>query len=276
MRSFRTAIVLVLAAGVGRPQNQEPIPDPQVMKERALARLTQEEKDLERYSCSVYEVEDDLNADGSSKRTQTHDYERFFVKGQQIDHELKKDGKPLGDRDARKEQERTDKEVRKYSDPQKLAKVENENQKELNNFMRAVRYSNGHREMRDAGPVIVYDMTGDPSFKPSNVEQRFAKALTGRVWLDEKTGSPVELYFKTNQDVKMGGGLVFSLHKGFHLHLTMQRLPQGGWIMKAIDLQGDGTAMMFMHPRFRDRQTISQCKVYSVDSQFVVSPPKTN
>jgi len=254
-------------------ESVQPLPDPQLMKQRALARMKQEEKDLERYSCTVDEIEDDLNADLSVKRTQTRRYERFFVNGQQIDHLLEKDGKELAGNEAKKEQQRTDKEVRKYSDKKNVEKIQDENAKQLNTFMRALRYKNGRRETRETGPVIVYDMAGDPAFKATNVEERFAKALIGTIWLDEKTGNPAEVYFKTSQDVKFAGGLVFSLHKGFHLHLEMQRVAEGDWIMKAVDLQGDGTAMLFMHPRFRDRQTVSKCRIYSVESQSVVSPP---
>ena len=80
------------------------------------------EKNLERYECLVNSQLDELNADGGVRKHKSEQREQFFVNGQMIEHTLARDGLELTGNDAKKEQERVDKQVKKYSDPKKLRK----------------------------------------------------------------------------------------------------------------------------------------------------------
>ena len=154
-----------------------------------------------------------------------------------------------------------------------MQKAQREDDKQRETFLRFQQYFNGHRESRDGRSIVVYDMRGDPRQKPHTLLERFAEALTGRIWLDEQTGSPVEFTFRTGQDIKIGGGLLANLHKGFALHLTMQRLPEGVWLEKTVDVRGDASAALFAHPRFHIASEVSSCHVYGVDSSYTLHKP---
>ncbi len=252
---------------------QSPLPDPQEMKARAVANMKKSEEALENYSCIVREQDDELNADGSIKHHHSTEQEQFYVNGVEIDHTLRKDGKPLAGGAAKKEQERVDKEVKKYSDPKQVQKTEAEEEKQVNLFLQALRFENGRREMRDDRSIIVYDLSGDPQFHPRNIEGRFAQALTGRIWLDEQSGTPVEMRVHTDRDVKIGGGLLANVHKGFRFHLLQQREPDGAWILKSLEGNGDARAALFLHPRFRFRQDLDRCHLFSVNTKETTGHP---
>jgi hypothetical protein len=257
-----------------------PLPDPRELKQRAEASMRKSERDLENYSCIVRVQEFDLNADGYVKHQHQRVEERFYVNGMEINHAESRDGKPLTGGDAKKEQERVDKEVKKYSDRTKVEKEQAEDDKQADTFLRALSFYNGRREKRDNRSVVVYDLAGDPSFHPHRIEERFAQALTGRVWLDEESGTPWELQVETVRDVKIGGGLLANVHKGFRAHFIQQRQPDGVWLTKMVEGSGDMKAALFLHPRFRFREDLEQCHLFSVttqekiDTQQKVQAPK--
>jgi hypothetical protein len=260
--------VFLLAAG------DVPLPDPQLLRQRAIASAEKLRKDRENYSCTVREEEYELNSDGSVKKKKTVLEERFFVNGFPIDHVLQRDGKLLSADEAKKEQERTDKDVKKFSDAKKVDKVQEQQERQIDVFLRALRFSNGHREQRDSRNTVVFDLTGDPGFHPQKIEERFAQSLSGRIWMDEESGVPQELKIETERDLKIAGGVAANLHKGFQLHLLQQRQADGVWLTKIAEGSGDVRAALFIHQRFRFREELEQCHLFSVNTQQKVQAPK--
>jgi len=252
---------------------QAPLPDRQELKARAIANMKKSEKALENYSCIVREQVDELNADGTVKHHQSKRLEQFYVNGIEIHHLLAKDRRPLSPHDAKKEQQRVDGEVKRYSDPGEAQKARADQDEQVNRFLEALRFENGRREIRDGRSIIAYDLSGDPGFHPKNIEGRFAQALVGRIWLDEETATPVEMRVRTDRDIKIGGGLLANVHKGFRFQMQQQRQPDGVWILKSLDGNGDARAALFLHPRFRFRQDLDQCHLFSVNTRETTRHP---
>ena len=263
--------LLLVAAGLLIPaaasQPGVPIPSGAELKVRALASMRKAQQALERYSCTVHGYFDELNDDGSVKKHSARRSERFFVNGVQIDHVLARNGKDLTGADARKEQEKTDKDVRKYSDRAEADKKLDSKERETEMFLRAQRLSNGRRESRWGRDTIAFDLSGDPDFHPRKLEERLAQAMSGRIWIDEESGTPVELQIRTDRDVKIGGGFVASLRKGFELKLIEHRQADGTWLEQSAEGNGDARAALFLHPRFRFREDVDSCHLYSVDAR---------
>lgn len=272
-RRVLVAWAIIAMATLSYGQSDRPLPNPQQLKQRVMASMKQSEKALENYSCLVDEQVDELNSDGSVKRHKTKEEERFYVNGVEIDHTLKRDGKALTGDDAKKEQERVDKEVKKYSDRAQADKEAEKDERETDMVLRALRFTNGHRETRAGRDTIGYELSGDPTFHPKKIEERFAQALTGHILLDETTGNVLALNVRTDHDVKIGGGLVANVHKGFQLNLEQERQPDGVWLTKAVNGSGDVRAGLFMHPRFRFQEQLNKCHLFSVDTHETVQPP---
>ncbi len=273
---FCLAAVLFYYASAARSASSDaPLPDAKKMKERLLKSLRNSEDALENYSCTVREQNDELNSDGSVKKHESSLTEQFFVNRIEIEHRLERNGKPLSAAEAKKEQERVDREVKRFSDKAQAEKAEKKDERQADMFLRALQITNGRRERREGRSTLTYDLSGDPNFRPHKLEERFAQALTGKIALDEESGTPVDLRFETKQDVKIGGGLLANLHKGFWLHLTQQRQPDGVWIMKELQGSGDARAALFLHARFRFRQQLEQCHLFSVDTQQKIHGPDT-
>ena len=264
---------LLPLATMALAQADAPLPDSQVLKQRLLQNLKKSETELEKYSCLVRTEEDQLNADGSFKKRRTREQERFFVNGIQIDHVLSRDGKPLSAAEAKKEQDRVNYETKKYSNLKEVQKRQAEEEKQVNMFLRALRFTNERREIRDGRSTIVFDLTGDPSYHAKSLEERFAVAMTGSVWVDEETGNVGEVRAHTARDVKIGGGLLATVHKGFRVMLIQQPQPDGVWLAKVVEGTGDARAALFLHPRFRFREDIENCRLFTVNTQQSIQAP---
>lgn len=249
------------------------LPDPQQLKQRALASMKESEKNLEKYSCIAHDQTEELNGDGTLKHLHAKEEEQFFVNGVEIDHTLANDGKQLSGNAARKEQQRVDAEVKKFSDPKEAEKSQVQDEKQVDMFLRAVRFTNGRRELRSGRSTIIYHLAADPSFHPKKLEERFAQALVGTIAMDEETGNVLELRVETDRDVKVGGGLLANVHKGFRFHLLQERQPDGVWLTTAMDGSGDARAGLLFHPRFRFTQRLDKCHLYSVDATQTLGQP---
>lgn len=251
-----------------------PLPNTQELKRRVIATYQATQKNLERYLCEVHTESQELNKDGGVKKRKTVDAERFYINGRQVQHIIAKDGKELSGKAAKDEQHKVDKSVQRFSEEKEVAKAVEEDLRRLDTFLKAMRYSNGRREIRDNRSTVAFDLSGDPDFRATDITGRFAKALVGKLWVDEETGQMREMRVQTNRDVKIAGGLVASLHKGFSLHLQQQRQSDGAWIMTLAEGTGDARAALFYHPRFRFKQTSDHCRLYSVATEDHVSNPK--
>ncbi|HEX4809163.1 MAG TPA: hypothetical protein VH325_09550 [Bryobacteraceae bacterium] len=253
---------------------EPPLPNAEELKQRAITSYRQMQETLEHYECLVNSQVDELNASGGVKKHKSERREQFFVNGQEINHTLARDGVDLTGNAAKKEQERVDKQVKKYTDTKQVEKAQAEDEKQAEMFIRAQRFRNGHREMRDGRGTIVYDLSGDPAFHPKNIEERVAQAAAGRIWVDEQSGVPVELQIHLDRDIKIGGGLVANLHKGFSIHTLQERESDGVWITKMVEGSGDARAALFLHPRFRFKEVTQQCHLFNVETHESTSPPK--
>ena len=269
---------ILLAAGFTFAQNpaNAPLPDNEEMKRRVIAAMKTSEKDLENYSCIVRDDGEELNRDGSVKKQESEVKEQFYVNGIEIDHTLERNGKRLSGGAAQKEQQKVDKEVKKYSDAKEADKARERDEKQVDLFLRALKLSSGRRIEKDGRSTLLYDLSGDPAFHPRKLEERFAQSLNGQVWIDEQSGMLAELRFETVKDLKLAGGLIVNLHKGFWLHIVQQREPDGVWITKSVDGSGDARAALFVHARFRFKEQLDKCHLFSVSTQQKVQSPSQN
>ncbi|HEY6986795.1 MAG TPA: hypothetical protein VH369_00345, partial [Bryobacteraceae bacterium] len=49
--------------------------------------------------------------------------------------------------------------------------------------------------------------------------------------------------------------------------VVQQREPDGVWITKTVEGSGDARAALFMHARFRFRQQLEKCHLFSVKTE---------
>lgn len=241
-----------------------PLPSAAELKKRVLDNLKQSETEQERYVCKTIREEDNTDKNGNLKQRHTRQYDMFFVNGEEIDELTGKDGKELNADERNKEMARAQKEIKKDSDLKYIAKRDADNGKQIDMLLHMLRYTNGHRTDHGGRSTLAYDLNGDPSVHPKGVEETFLHDMSGTIEVDEATGELVEVSARLDHDVKVGGGLLANLHKGFWIHARQRRYPDGVWLPQLIEGNGDARAALFFHPYFKFKQTMNGCALTTV------------
>lgn len=266
-------MVLVLAGnGAGMAQTAKenaPLPNPSDLLQRAIANETKLAAERERYECRVNDETTELDSKGHVKKTKTELKEEFFVNGVEVDRTLAKNGIALTPDETKKEDDRVMKRTMKYNDPATAKKEREKQDRQLEEIMLAMQLKNGHREVVNGRSVLFYDIVPNPDFKATNLNQRFAQVMLGKISVDEKTGEPIDVDIRSTQDLKIGGGLLANLHKGFWVHLHDHAQPDGVWLSDLAEGSGDARAALFFHPYFRFKETTSDCRLYNATGQQV-------
>ena len=225
-----------------------PLPDPMQLLNRALTNEKKMATEQERYECRVTDWSAETDKNGKIKKQETDVNEQFYVNGQQIERMLQKDGKDLTPEQTRKEDQRVMKETLKYSDKAKADKQAAKDNQNAVDVISAMMLTNGHRELVNGRNVLFYYIVPNPNFKPKNLTQHFASVMQGKISLDEQTGEMIDLDVHSIKDIKIAGGVVASLHKGFWLHLHQTAQADGVWLTDLAEGTGDARAALFFIP----------------------------
>jgi hypothetical protein len=266
------ALVLAGVAGAQTPKkNDAPLPNPTDLMQRAIANEAKLAKEQERYECRVNDQTTELDGKGHVKKIETETKEQFFVNGVEMDRTLAKNGKDLTPDETKKEDDKVMKRTVKYSDPATAKKETDKQNKQIEEVMSAMQLRNGHREQVNGRSVLFYDIVPNPNFKAKNLNQRFAQVMQGKISVDEDSGEPIDINIKSTQDLKIAGGVLANLHKGFWLHVHDHAEPDGVWLTDLAEGSGDARAALFFHPYFRFKETTGECHLYSATAQQVGS-----
>lgn len=269
-------LLLALAAAgqkPAKPSADKPLPDAKQLLEMALKDQRRLEDEQERYSCKVRDEVVQTDSKGKVKKSEVTENEQFFVNGHEIDRVLAKNGKSLDAKAEKKEDERVSKLAAKYNDPSQRIKADNENTKQVEAALRMMKTSDERRATVNDRPTIFFHIVGNPDAKPKDLDERAMQAVNGTMALDEETGELVDLDVKTDKDVKIAGGLVGDLHKGFLLHVRQAPQSDGIWLTELAEGSGDARAALFFHPYFHFKQQISGCQLYTVDATTRTKSP---
>jgi len=261
---------ILIPCAVNRAQSADaPLPNPHELMERALANEKKLAAEQERYECRVADEAVEMDSKGNAKKTTTEVKEQFFVNGIAVERTIAKNGKDLTAEEERKEDQRVMKETIKYSNQANAQKEADKQNREMEAILEAMQLANGRREQVNGRSVLFYDIVPNPKFQARNLNQRFAQVMQGKISLDEESGEIIDVNIKSVQDLKIAGGVVANLHKGFWLHFHNQPQPDGVWLTDLAEGSGDARAGLFFHPYFRFRQTTGNCHLYNTEATQV-------
>ncbi|HEY1498462.1 MAG TPA: hypothetical protein VGF88_02690 [Acidobacteriaceae bacterium] len=266
-------VVIAGAAGLGAQAaprgNDAPLPNATELLQRAITNEAKLSAQQEKYECRVTDEGTETDSKGNVKKTETEVKEQFYVNGVEVDRTLAKDGKELTPEQTRKEDERVMKSTLKYSDAATAKKETEKENKELREMMEAMSLTNGRREGVDGRSVLFYDIVPNMKFQAKNIYQRFGQVMAGKISIDEETGEPIDVNIRSTQDLRIAGGILANLHKGFWIHMHDHAQPDGVWLTDLVEGSGDARAALFLHPYFRFRETTGDCHLYSATANQV-------
>ncbi len=245
------------------------------------------DKIREDYAGTRIEDETEYDSDGKVKKHEVNEYTFFYFSGEEISTLVKKDGKPLGEAEQKKETEKAQKRIEEIqkSEARKEAKEEkakqegkteekDKNDPGIETFLRTCQFVNPRRERFRGQDVLVFDFEGNPEYKPRNLVERIAQKLAGVVWIDEKAHDVARLEAYFASDAKIGGGLLANVQKGTGFVFEQAFINNEVWLPTYEEAHLGARVLLVKGFRASEVTRYSDYKRYHVDVQSVVGAPK--
>lgn len=217
LRFFPFAAFLLFMSFAHPAQLQQaanaPLPEiPQLMKE-----VREHQKSLdkvrENYTFTASIAVEDIDSKGKVTKTESHEFEVFYVHGHEITRTVKKDGKPLTDEEQKKETERVTKAVEKAENPPPEPHKEGQNVSLLH-ILEVADARNPRRENFRGRATLVYDFVGKKDFKAHGLSEDLSKKLQGTIWIDEADRQVARMEAAITDNFHLGGGVLVNIQKG--------------------------------------------------------------
>ena len=194
------------------------------------------EKVRENYTYSSLQTTQDIDANGQVKKTQTEEYEEFYANGHVIGRLVKKDGKPLDDRDQQKETERVTKLVEKAQQTPSDQPLHSQSIT-IGKVLEMMDVKNPRRETFRGRPTIVFDFVGRKDAQTHGLAEDLSKKLQGSMWVDEADRQIAHLEARFIDNFNVDGGLLARIEKGSSFYFDQALVNGEVW----LPVGGEGT-----------------------------------
>jgi len=254
MRFVRSAAFLLPFLLAPLAPTQQPVPLPDIPKLMIEVREHQKELDKvrENYTYTSFQTTQDIDGKGQVKKTETVEFEEFYVNGHHVERKVKKDGQPLNEHDQQKETERVTKLVEKAEKTPSDQPLEGQTIS-LSRILEIMEVRNPRREMYRGRPTIVFDFAGRKNAKTHGLAEDASKKIQGTVWVDEADRVVAHLEALFNDNFRVAGGLLATIEKGSSLRFD--QAPVNGEIWLPTTGEGNMQARILLAKGIRQHFT---------------------
>jgi hypothetical protein len=234
---------------------ERPLPDiPTLMRAVEVNERTAEAV-KKNYIFRSVQTEEHSDGHGGVKKTETKEYDEFWVEGVPVQRMTKKDGKELSEAETKKENEEIDKEVAKAKERRAKADAKGkestprgDDEITVSRLLELARFINARRVQLNGRDTIAVDFAGDPKAKTKNRFEDVIRDLVGTAWIDEQDHVLVKLQGHFLNAFKVGGGLLVNIQKGTSFSMEQQKVNEEVWLPAL--LEGHGEARVFLLFKF--------------------------
>lgn len=234
-----TFLLTVAGTAVGAPEDKLSAQD---IVDRAIERA--EWKDSKNFEASfsfrmVYESEK-LDKKGRVKEREERVYQNQPIDGAPYMRLVEKDGRPLTEKELKKERKREEKYRKRLADK---SKPDDQERVAFNEEL-VSRYNIQRQDMEDIRGRPAYIVSFEPKSGPLPTKKRMDRALNksaGRLWIDAETYEIAQLEFELLDKVKLWWGFIGSIKQ---MRGCLQREPLDGyhdvWLPSRFDIYMNG------------------------------------
>ena len=279
-----TCLFLLFPALLGQRAAREeyPLPEVDLLLEKIRENLHSDRFLLRSYIYTETLEVIELDKKGQQKKTRTSIYEIFPSTVDDLTYRrlIFKDGKPLKEKELRKQDRKYDKKVRKHAERTKDKRLSAQSEFEvseeeairreervLNEVFRLYEFEIRGREYLDGHLTIVVDFTPRPEFKTQIKEVKFLKKIKGRAWISQEDYQTARIEAETIKSLKFGLGLIAKLNKGAQMTVQRRKINDEVWLPEEASFYGTGRILLFKRFRFQTKRKYSGYKKFSVTSR---------
>jgi hypothetical protein len=263
---------LALSAGIAGQQDgavRRPLPDIKQLLSDVQGNQKQLESLVDQYSCTENEEVRELDKNGQVKKTIVKEYEDFYLGGQLVRREVKKDGRPLSPEEQKKEDGRIEKRIREYEKNKGAEGAEAAKKKEkidVSTFLRISNFTHPRWAQFRQHDVIVFDFAPNPDYKPRNKTEDLLHKLVGTLWVDDEARQVVRLEAHLSDAFKLAGGLLASIRKGASLVMEQARTNEEVWLPSYVEAHFSARLLLFASAFGDYTSRFSDYKKFRVES----------
>jgi hypothetical protein len=261
-----TLLILLACASPATFGASEPaaLPDAATMLREVEAHQKQLDKVREDYTFRAVQTTRQLDSSGNTKKVETEEHEVFFVNGERVEKLVRKDGKDLTPDQARKEQDRVNKEVLKiskpgYSNPDK-------DDITVSRLLQIVTFSRPRRLGLNGRDTIAFDFAGDPHAKTHGRGEDALKKVSGTIWVDEADREVSRMSATLDENYHVGFGLLASVAKGSNVVFDQALIRNEAWLPTAVALHLQARAFLVAGFRAEIDIRFDQYKKFQTDA----------
>jgi hypothetical protein len=240
-------------AAKGDPAGEKAMPDIAVLMHQVAENQRAEEKIRKDYLYHEVQIGQETDGHGGVKKTETKEYDVFWVSGVPVWRMTRKDGKELSADEQKKENERIDKEIEKAKERRAKADAEGKetdarghDEITASRILELGTFSNARREQLNGRDTIVVDYAGDPKAKIESRAEGLVRDLKGTVWVDEQDRMLVKAEGEFVNSFKIGAGMVVNIQKGTSFAMRMKKVNDEVWLPEEMSGRGSFRALLFI------------------------------
>lgn len=270
---MRAAAILLLYAVAGLAE------DARALVARAVATDDHSYRLARNYTYKIHDEVHELNAAGGVKSVHSTLDEVLYIGGKTYLHPLAKDGQPLSDKEARKEQAKLDRAV---ADASRLSEAERAKRIEEQDRDIAKRRA----QFKDVPDAFDYKLVGDAVIAGRSAWEISAKPragyrgelqnvlhnLEGTLWIDKQDYSWVKFEAEVLKPFSLGWFLA-RVAEGTHLSYELMPVgtPDNGefWVPKSIALRASARLALVRKVNVEQKITFSDYRRFQTDSRIV-------
>jgi hypothetical protein len=205
----------------------------------------------------VYEVTRNkltLDEDSEVKDSESLTFEVIPLEDGDYRRLIKRNGQPLSDGDARKEEQKLEASIKKRvnlseSQQAKLAakRAERRRREEQlwNEVPKAFDFMPAGRETQHGRTVLIFDALPRPEYSPSDGELKILKKIKGRLWIDEEDSQISRADIQFVEDIKFGLGFLAKVNKGGSLKIWQKKVNSEVWFPYHSEVLVNGKIALF-------------------------------
>jgi len=239
----------------------------------------------ENYAGTRTEEETEFESDGKVKKRENKEYTFFYFKGDEVSTLVKKEGKPLGAEEQKRENEKTQKRIEELQKREAKKEAKEEKAKEegksdekdepgIEVFLRACQFVNPRHERFRGQDVLVFDFEPNPEFKPHKLVEKLAQKLAGVVWIDEKAHDVARLEAYFVGDMKIAGGLLANLQKGTSFVFEQAYVNNEVWLPTYEEAHVGVRVLLVKGFKVNAVTRYSDYKKFNVETLSTIAKPK--
>jgi hypothetical protein len=244
----------------------------EIMRRSAEQVQTSSER-LRNYTFLQRAVEVSYNKAGEETKRESETHEILILAGRPYERLVAKNGEPLSEKDARKEQEKVDKELAKrLKDPEKqrkeLEKEREEDRRFLAEVLRAFDFTLLGEETLEGVPVWKLHAVPREAFKPKEDRAKILQRMRGDIWVEQDGYQWVKMDLEVIETISLGWFLV-RIPPGAKILFAQTRLNDELWGPAEFRVRAEAKVGLLKTFRMGLELDFSEYRRFSAESQVI-------